>query len=272
MIRDSLKAQPIEGKTYTLFGHTGSTVKYYKAISMLADKISDDSVGIADVIEILQHYSERRKLLGQLIKTGKTGTPISRIIHLITPYLAEFTERTAEHLKTLPVFKYWDRRLATTREQYHLYMLEIELTNRLHAASFKTADKRIALLPYCLQDFSVNCKAAKIDFDYQCRHCSGNCFQNHVSMLLNKHHIDPFIWMGGNMKQLASHTLKDKKSFAVLGIACVPELLWGLRKCQSRGIPAVGLPLNANRCIRWFGEFHPNSVDLTELEKLISVL
>jgi len=34
-------------------------------------------------------------------------------------------------------------------------------------------------------------------------------------------------------------------------------------------IPVLGLPLNANRCIRWMGQFHPTSVDLEELRKLI---
>jgi hypothetical protein len=80
-------------------------------------------------------------------------------------------------------------------------MLEIELTNRLLSAEFKKADKKIALLPYCLQDFSVNCKSEKKGFDYQCNHCSGRCFQNHTSEILKKYHIEPCIWMGGDMKQ-----------------------------------------------------------------------
>jgi hypothetical protein len=69
-------------------------------------------------------------------------------------------------LKTLPLSKLWDFRLATTREQYHLYMLEIELTNRQYAGEFLKADRKIALMPYCLQDFSVSCKSAKNGFDY----------------------------------------------------------------------------------------------------------
>jgi hypothetical protein len=48
------------------------------------------------------------------------------------------------------------------------------------------------------------------------------------------------------------------------------ELTFGMRSCRSKGIPVVGIPLNANRCIRWFGEFFPNSVDLQELERLVT--
>ena len=76
--------------------------------------------------------------------------------------------------------------------------------------------------------------------------------------------------MSGNMKKLAKETISEKKSFAVLGIACLPELINGMRECGKNSIPVVGLPLNANRCIRWFGKFFPNSIDLSELRKLIS--
>ncbi len=173
-------------------------------------------------------------------------------------------------MKTLPLSKFWDFRLATTREQYHLYMLEIELTNRIHIGEFLKADRKIALMPYCLQDFSVSCKSVKNGFDYQCRHCSANCFQNQASLILESHNIEPYIWMGGDMKQLAKYTLHEKRTFGVLGIACVPELTNGMRTCRKSNIPVVGIPLNANRCIRWFGEFFPNSIDLEEMERMLT--
>ena len=75
--------------------------------------------------------------------------------------------------------------------------------------------------------------------------------------------------MGLNIKKLAKQFSETKQSFAVIGIACIPELLWGMRKCRKHHIPAIGIPLNANRCIRWFGEFYPNSIDLDAMEKLI---
>jgi hypothetical protein len=149
-------------------------------------------------------------------------------------------------------------------------MLEIELTNRQFSDKFKRADKKIALLPYCLQDFSVKCKSEKNGFDYQCKQCSARCFQNHATEILKTHDIEPYIWMEGDMKHLAKYTYKEKRTFGVLGIACIPELISGMRNCRKNKIPVAGIPLNANRCVRWFGEFFPNSVDLIELEKLVS--
>jgi hypothetical protein len=238
---------------------------------MLADKILEQNPDKRFLIDNINRFSVKRKVLKRSLEIEKSGTLLTDILNLIHPHLKKYTENTEEHLKTLPLSKFLDKRLATSREQYHLYMLEIELTNRLFVSEFIKADKKIALMPYCLQDFTVKCKSEKNGFDYQCRHCSGKCFQNHASTILKNHGIEPYIWMEGNMKQLAKYTLKERRSFGVLGIACIPELTWGMRDCRKNNIPVVGIPLNANRCVRWFGEFFPNSIDLTRLERLLSL-
>lgn len=260
----------VNGKTYSLFSNSDSTAEYFMTIKMLADKILENNSGINELIKNLRQFSSgKRRLRKSLEKTGSQDF-LPSVLRMIDPYLKRYTENTEEHLRTLKFSALFDRRLSTSREQYHLYMLEIELTNLLFGEEFKKADKKIALLPYCLQDFSVRCKSEKNGFDFQCKHCSVKCFQNNACKILAKHHIEPYIWMEGNMKQLAKYTLKEKKTFGVLGIACIPELTWGMRNCRENGIPVVGVPLNANRCIRWFGEFLPNSVDLTELENLVA--
>jgi hypothetical protein len=38
--------------------------------------------------------------------------------------------------------------------------------------------------------------------------------------------------------------------------------------CSRHGIPVLGVPLNANRCARWMGEFFSNSVSLRQIERL----
>jgi hypothetical protein len=257
--------QYIEGKTYSLFHKSGSTVEYFKNISELADKVLIIEPDAGELIKKLQIFSKRKRFL----KWSEENSLKREILNLVNPCLERYTMNTEEHLKQLGTLKLWDRRLATTREQYHLYMLEIEITNRVNILKFREAYRKIALMPYCLQDFTVECRSEKTGFDYQCRRCSAVCFQNHSSNILKTNNIEPYIWQGGNLKQIAKSTLKENKSFAVLGIACLPELLQGMRECRKNGIPVVGLPLNANRCVRWFGKFFPNSVDLAELCKLV---
>ncbi len=262
----------VNGKTFSLFGKSDSTKGYYKTIGLLADKVLSLDPDIREMVEEIEEFSSKKRLLKKSLRTLDAVSRMSVILNLIDPYLKIYTENVDEHLRTLPLSKFWDRRLATTREQYHLYMLEIELTNRLFVREFIEADRKVALMPYCLQDFSVSCKSEKNGFDYQCKHCSAKCFQNLAGKVLEAHNIEPYIWMGGKMKQLAKLTLHEKRTFGVLGIACIPELTFGMRNCRKSNIPVIGIPLNANRCIRWYGEFFPNSIDLTELEKLLNGL
>jgi hypothetical protein len=264
-----LPYNPIAGKTYSLFDNSGSTEGYYKIIRDLTDQILEDGPAIAAILKALVRYSLKKAYLKRLVAKPYSGSIIVEFLHAINGPLSYYTQNTPAHLKHLPLKHFWDRRLATTREQYHVYMLEIELTNRLYADDFKKADRKIALLPYCLQDFSVSCRASLNGFDYQCNHCSGRCFENHASRILEKNGIEPYIWRGADFKKLAANTFKKNQKFAILGIACIPELAWGMRKCRDNRIPVLGLPLNANRCMRWFGEFLPNSVDLNELKKLV---
>jgi hypothetical protein len=260
---------PINGKTYSLFGDSESTSGYYDTIKLLAGRVIALNPLTPELVENIRVFSSKKRDLKKCLKTNDPGNTMSAILNLIDPVLRKYTEKVEDHLRNLPLTKFWDFRLATTREQYHLYMLEIELTNRLYTSEFLKSDRKIALMPYCLQDFSVKCKSEKAGFDYRCRHCSANCFQNHAASILEENHIEPYIWMGGNMKQLAKYTLNEKRTFGVLGIACIPELTNGMRTCRRSNIPVVGLPLNANRCVRWFGEFFPNSIDPDELKKLL---
>jgi hypothetical protein len=260
----------IEGKTYTLFGDSDSTGEYYHTIRNLADMVLAMEPDLRELIGTLQKFSKGKRSLRMALEKKRAGRLTDEILNLIDPYLRKYTTNTEEHLNHISLSKRFDRSLATTREQYHLYMLEAELTNRLNIQNFRNAERKVALLPYCLQDFTVDCKSEKEGFDYQCRHCSTGCFQNHTTNILKDNDIEPYIWMSGSLKKLAKETMIEKKSFAVLGIACLPELLKGMRDCRKNSIPVVGLPLNANRCIRWFGKFHPNSVDLQKLKKLVT--
>jgi len=265
----ALSYDPVEGKTYSLFGNSGSTSGYYESVGKLADTILEIEPSIPMLLETLERYSSKKALLNKLKSKPIKDSLIITCMQLADESMKPFTQQTKVHLAKLSMKRLWDKRLATSREQYHLYMLEIELTNRLNTEAFSKADRKIALLPYCLQDFSVNCKASLKGYDYQCNHCSLKCFENQASKVLQKYNIEPYIWRGTDFRKLSVDTMKNSKHLAVFGIACIPELLWGMRKCRYYHIPVRGIPLNANRCIRWFGKFFPTSVDLAELEILL---
>jgi len=201
----------IEGKTYTLFGDSDSTAEYYETIQYLADRVSAMEPDAEELIGRLQRFSSRKRSLKNALEHKREGSLMDEILNLIDPPLRKYTASTEEHLKHIPLSKIWDRRIATSREQYHLYMLEVELTNRINILEFRKAGRKVALLPYCLQDFTVDCKSEKSGFDYRCRHCSAGCFQNHASNILRSNDIEPYIWMSGNMKKMAKETNSGKE-------------------------------------------------------------
>jgi len=262
--------KPIKGKTYTLFGAGDTTLNYYQTIGQLANDILVKYSDLKSVLHTIQYHSNRKRLIKKIAAQSDNSLPISFILNKIGNVLNEYILDVEGYLKSLPFFKIGDRGLKTTRLQYHLFMLEIELTNRLNAASFRSADKKIALLPHCLRDLTVECKAAPDGFDYKCCHCSKICYQNEVSTLLTQHGIEACIWMGASIGKEVKSNLKKNKTLGILGIACIPELVAGMRQCQKYHLPVIGLPLDANRCVRWMGAFNENSVNLEMLEKLVS--
>ncbi len=260
---------PVEGKTYSLFGDSTNTSDYYRLIGRLADEITA-RFDPGELLAALNKIAPRQRSVQKLASAADDSSPVAYFINHLAGELKPYTKNTAAHLRELPLLKrYRDRRLGTTEEQYHLYMLEIELTNRRNRDAFLAADRKISLQPYCLQDFSVKCKALKSGPGHRCRSCSKLCRQNHLSRLLSENNVEPYIWSGTGLPQLVRETVKSGRTLGVVGIACVPELAAGMRMMGKYGLPVVGLPLNANRCIRWYGEFHPNSVDMQQLERLV---
>lgn len=260
----------IEGKTYSLFGRNNSSSGYYQLISEVANSVLEKCSDPEILLQTIQEFSKKKRTLRKIASEKENAGLISYLLHLLNSTLADYTENVHKHLQNLPIRKHWDKGLSTTREQYHLFMLEIELINRMNIEKFLYSHKKMALLPYCLKDFDAECKSTPDDFDYQCKFCSKYCYQNYLSRLFKKHDIEAYIWMGSGLKEYSGKMMMNNQTLAILGIACIPELVFGMRKCQKYHIPAIGIPLDANRCVRWMGSFHKNSVNLDQLEMLIT--
>lgn len=190
------------------------------------------------------------------------------IINLTENILSKYLTGVEAHLKNLSVFKKFGSTLSTSRMQYLLFMLEFEISNRINRDRFFEADEKIALLPHCLHDLSKKCISEIDGLDYQCKGCSKACYINMMSKLFKDAGIIPYIW-----KEASRNKLFGKKRSGitgVMGIACIPELSSGIRYVSKKGLPVLGLPLDANRCIRWMGHFHENSFNLKQLKILLN--
>lgn len=262
---------PVTGKTYTLFGNNLATGQYYSMIRQITDSLLQQySMNEHQLLEYIRIYSEKRQFLKR-IRGKNTGiTMLAGILRRLDEALQSYATDIEEHISSAPVYKILtDRRLLTTREQYYLYMTEIELVNRLNKAVFTGSNYKIALLPYCLREKQSDCKAEPDEIDYVCKGCSKTCYINSISKLLRENKVNPYIWRQAKLSRLLRQLIYQHGEVGVLGVACIVELAWGMRLCIKARVPVVGLPLNANRCMRWMGDFYPNSIDLYEMERLV---
>ncbi len=259
----------LSGKTYTLFGDSAGTERYYRAIRGLADMF-------------LERCADERRLLFQIRKARERGTFFSKrpgrdvdrslisfINNTLRDSLQVYTRDVNRHLRNLPLSRRFDDTLTTKEEQYHLYMLEIELVNRIYRKPFRSSEYKFALLPHCLRDFRPRCMSTPGDIESICGGCTKECFINLGSLLLKKYDIRPYISVEMDQESLFRKLKAQHPSIGALGIACIPELARGMRLCISLDIPPVGIPLDANRCARWMKQAQESSFSLEELEQLI---
>ena len=268
MITQKEKYRPVTGKTYTLFGDDVLTDRYYSIIRAILDTLL---LVCPDKMTLLLHIQEAGIRRHSFKKSSDLIDPtlISLIRKNAHEALSAYTRGVKEHLRSLSLSQTSDETLRTEEKQYHLYMLEIELVNRIYKEAFKKSEYKFALLPPCLRDFRPECHSVPGDIEAVCMGCTEECFINLGSLLLKKYGINPYIVVEMDQEKLFRKLKAEHPSIGALGIACIPELARGMRLCINLDIPPVGIPLNANRCRRWMNITQESSFSLEELEELI---
>jgi len=262
---------PIIGKTYSLFGNSHSTSKFYLQIAALANEMLESfNESEKHLLEYIRSVSNNRRRLRKSAGQSPGASKLAFLLNRTHEVLYEFTGNIDQHIRSVSVRKHiTDKDLLTSREQYYLYMLEFEIVNRLNREEFNSTGFKIALLPYCLKELHTHCKASPDEVDYQCKECIKTCYINRIGRILRENGINPYILSRGRVHNLIREQYTTHGSIGVLGIACVVELVRGMRLCMKVKAPVVGIPLNANRCPRWMESMHDTSIDLSALQSLV---
>ncbi len=154
--------KPFVGKTYSLYGIGSNSDDYYEQLRLVADHCLTKTGSIEELLSVVLNITKNKGQLKRIAKASSNSTIESFLVHKLQKEFSPFTKSAAEHLRELPLKKRWDRTLATSEQQYHLYMLEIELQNRLNAKSFQNCDTKLAFLPHCLRDLKARMPICKI--------------------------------------------------------------------------------------------------------------
>jgi len=258
----------IIGKTYSLYAGKTDTDEFYSVLSELVDSFLLKTQSDEELISIIRKFSERKRLLKSQKK--KPDSIISKILTEAETKLSKYFTDIDSHLQNLSLYEKCDSTLTTSREQYLLYMLEIELANRINKEIFNSSQNKFAFLPHCLHDLDKECLSAPDEIDYVCKSCSKNCSINSVSKIMKNRSISAYIWREADLKEIFKLSSTNGETIAAFGIACIPELVNGLRLCAKYDVPAIGVPLDANMCVRWMGDFYPNSVNEKKILSLLN--
>ncbi len=260
-------AAPIVGKTYSLYGNESSSAEFYDQLCLSGDLVLKNFNGReANLLSFLSRISTSKRR----IRSYERKDPVfSNVMNILRRDLKKYLHNVEWHLKSITIRQRWDKRLSTSEDQYLLYMLEIEMTNRINLNRFAESSRKLAFLPHCLRDFSRECLAAPDGIDYLCKGCSKICTVNKISRLLKENKVTPYIWLQADLKNIFRMYIERSETPGVVGVACIPELANGMRLCRKYNIPVVGVPLDANRCRRWMGEFFDTSVNIQRLGELI---
>ncbi len=257
----------VSGKTYSLFGSNLSTDQYFRTIHVIAESL----LALCPDQRVLLFHVQ--KAGGMRFKKRLAYAWDAALIALIRKKLYDalhsYTPRVNEHLKNIPFSQRIDKTIRTREEGYHLYMLEIELVNRIYKNAFKESSYKFALLPHCLRDFRPQCSSVPGDIEHVCMGCTEDCFIRFGSRLLTKYEIHPYISITIDQKKLFARLKAEHPDIGAVGVACIPELAQAMRLCIKLGISPIGIPLSANLCARWMKRTYESSFSLEELEKIV---
>lgn len=257
------------GKTYSLFGSDSDTDRYFSVIRNVTDLFLTRCPDEKKLLRLVQNAGSGRRFLKRMRGSRADILPVSFIRAQLRDALSPYTTGVRAHLKSLPLSQRFDNILRTKEFQYHLYMVEIELVNRICREAFKRSAYKFALIAHCLRDFRPECKSSPGEYESVCRECTKDCYIRLGSILMKKYGIYPFISVTMDLETLFNKIRDEHHNPGALGIACVPELAHGMRLCMKLGIPSIGIPLDANRCARWMKEARESSFNVKELDMLL---
>lgn len=158
--------------------------------------------------------------------------------------------------------------------EYYLNMLGAEIMNRIFKAEFNSRPRKAVLLPSCMKIINgkfATCQSEEKKLGHVCNMCNNDCNICKITKKGLKEGYETYI-IDHESTAFSKATKKDKEELAIVGVACILNLISGGWKAESLGIPAQCVILNYVGCSNhWDDEGFPTAIDCDELANILAL-
>ncbi|MFW5807949.1 MAG: DUF116 domain-containing protein [Spirochaetota bacterium] len=203
-------------------------------------------------------------------------------IHLADLFTELASKKLSSYTKNVAPFTDANKKRYINREnrlfvsrpenEYHLNMVSAEILNREFRGEFDHAQKKIVLLPTCMQSNQDDCQATDDDGDKRCVSCTKGCTINRLTQLLKEYNIETRLIPHSSQFSTFIEKWRDNKSVGLIGVACVLNLIKGGYEMKKLGIPSQCVFLDYSGCKNhWHQTGIPTMINSLRLQKILRV-
>lgn len=157
------------------------------------------------------------------------------------------------------------------RVEYHLNMVGAEIMNRAFRADFAGRPRKVVLVPACMRALPEDrCRAEPSGMGLRCGACEPKCRVHQLTKLGEKHGFGVRILP--HESDFAGGSEAATGDVAIVGVACVTNLVAGGWKAQALGLPAQCVLLDYAGCRNhWDDEGIPTEINIGQLKRVLDI-
>ena len=186
-------------------------------------------------------------------------------------HLSDYTENWEDFIiDTFSTYKKREDFIFCTRKpsEYYLNMVAAEIMNRSLKPAFSKTANKILLLPTCMTK-SPKCKAAKKGNNIICSHCNPECQVSKITLRLNKEGVNTVLIPHSSGFSEFLKPWQNSSDTALIGVACVLNLITGGYEMQKLNIPSQCVFLDACGCKKHWLSGEPTELNENQLLNVI---
>lgn len=233
--------------------------------------------GTSEYSEEVKRIKEFKRYLNSLNKEKQLETVMQ-----ITQIANIFKQDASKSLKayTTGVRQFWqeNRNFYKGKENfffcnrkpvvYHLNMVGAELMNRTLRPTYKSVKNKVILLPVCMSK-KQNCQKKNIGNELICSNCSKDCQVNIISRKYDSPNTRTVLIPHSSKFSKYLKPWANQTETALIGVACVLNLLKGGFEMKRLNIPSQCVFLDFSGCQKHWISGEETKLNIQQLESVL---